>query len=105
MVAAKMGGGDPDSNPRLRAAIDKALSGNMTRDTIERAVKRGAGGGEGDDCAGSCQFQELVRHRGISFASRLKPFLSMTRSLRLRPLWVGDNYHTCRNFTSVKSVT
>ncbi len=49
VVAAKMGGGDPDSNPRLRAAIDKALSGNMTRDTIERAVKRGAGGGEGDN--------------------------------------------------------
>ena len=44
VVAAKMAGGDPDANPRLRAAIDKALSGNMTRDTIERAVKRGAGG-------------------------------------------------------------
>lgn len=44
VVAAKMGGGDPDANPRLRAAIDKALSGNMTRDTIDRAVKRGAGG-------------------------------------------------------------
>ena len=49
VVAAKMGGGDPDSNPRLRAAIDKALSGNMTRDTIDRAVKRGAGGGDGDN--------------------------------------------------------
>ena len=49
VVAAKMGGGDADANPRLRAAIDKALSGNMTRDTIERAVKRGAGGGEGDN--------------------------------------------------------
>jgi len=49
VVSARMGGGEPDSNPRLRAAIDKALSGNMTRDTIERAVKRGAGGGEGDN--------------------------------------------------------
>jgi YebC/PmpR family DNA-binding regulatory protein len=49
VVSAKMGGGDPDSNPRLRAAIDKALSGNMTRDTIERAVNRGAGDGEGDN--------------------------------------------------------
>ncbi len=49
VVAAKMGGGDPDSNPRLRAAIDKALSSNMTRDTIERAVKRGSGDGEGDN--------------------------------------------------------
>ncbi|MCL1142601.1 YebC/PmpR family DNA-binding transcriptional regulator [Shewanella gaetbuli] len=42
-VAAREGGSDPDSNPRLRAAIDKSLSNNMTRDTIERAVKRGAG--------------------------------------------------------------
>jgi len=49
VVAAKMGGGDPDSNPRLRAAIDKALSSNMTRDTIERAVKRGSCDGEGDN--------------------------------------------------------
>jgi len=44
VVAARMGGADVDANPRLRAAIDKALSGNMTRDTVERAVKRGAGG-------------------------------------------------------------
>ncbi|MDF1760585.1 MAG: YebC/PmpR family DNA-binding transcriptional regulator [Coxiellaceae bacterium] len=43
-VAARMGGGDVDSNPRLRLAIDKALSANMTKDTIARAVKRGAGG-------------------------------------------------------------
>ncbi len=46
-VAAKLGGGDPDGNPRLRAAIDNALSNNMTKDTIDRAVKRGAGGEEG----------------------------------------------------------
>ena len=42
-VAAKEGGSDISNNPRLRAAIDKALSGNMTRDVIERATKRGAG--------------------------------------------------------------
>ncbi len=42
-VAARLGGGDADSNPRLRLAIDKALSANMTKDTIARAVKRGAG--------------------------------------------------------------
>jgi len=47
-VSARMGGGDAGSNPRLRAAIDAALSNNMTKDTIERAVKRGAGGGEGE---------------------------------------------------------
>ena len=45
-VAAKLGGGDPDANPRLRAAIDNGLSNNMTKDTIDRAVKRGAGGDE-----------------------------------------------------------
>ena len=46
-VAAREGGSDPDSNPRLRVAIDKALGGNMTRDTVERAIKRGAGKLEG----------------------------------------------------------
>jgi YebC/PmpR family DNA-binding regulatory protein len=46
-VASREGGSDPDANPRLRAAIDKALSNNMTRDTVERAVKRGAGEIEG----------------------------------------------------------
>ena len=56
-VAARMGGPDPDSNPRLRAAIDKGLSGNMTRDTIERAVKRGAGANEGEN-------YEEVRYEG-----------------------------------------
>ncbi|MEM6513583.1 MAG: YebC/PmpR family DNA-binding transcriptional regulator [Pseudomonadota bacterium] len=42
-VAAKMGGGDPDANPRLRLAIDKAKGQSMPKDNIERAVKRGAG--------------------------------------------------------------
>jgi YebC/PmpR family DNA-binding regulatory protein len=42
-VATKMGGADTDSNPRLRDAISKALSANMTRDTVERAIKRGSG--------------------------------------------------------------
>jgi YebC/PmpR family DNA-binding regulatory protein len=41
-----LGGGDPSANPRLRAAIDNGLSNNMTKDTIDRAVKRGAGGDE-----------------------------------------------------------
>jgi YebC/PmpR family DNA-binding regulatory protein len=48
-VAAKMGGSDTDANPRLRSAVDTGLSANMTRDTIERAVKRGAGEQEGDN--------------------------------------------------------
>ncbi|MFM9268804.1 YebC/PmpR family DNA-binding transcriptional regulator [Halomonas elongata] len=48
-VAARHGGGEPNDNPRLRAAIDKALANNMTKDTIQRAVDRGAGNTEGDD--------------------------------------------------------
>jgi YebC/PmpR family DNA-binding regulatory protein len=43
-VSAGIGGGDPGANPRLRTAIDKALCANMTRDVIDRAIKRGAGG-------------------------------------------------------------
>jgi YebC/PmpR family DNA-binding regulatory protein len=48
-VATRAGVADPGGNPRLRAAIDKALSANMTRDTIDRAVKRGSGTDGGAD--------------------------------------------------------
>ena len=48
-VAAKMGGEDLNSNPRLRAAVDAGLAGNMTKDTIQRAIKRGAGDLDGDN--------------------------------------------------------
>ncbi len=48
-VAAKQGGPSPEDNPRLRAAVDKALGANMTRDTIDRAIQRGAGGGDNDN--------------------------------------------------------
>lgn len=47
-VAAKQGP-TPEDNPRLRAAIDKALGANMKRDTIDKAIARGAGAGEGDN--------------------------------------------------------
>lgn len=47
-VAAREGGGDPDANPRLRLAMDKAFGANMPKDTLDRAVKRGAGGAEGE---------------------------------------------------------
>ncbi|MGD0466665.1 MAG: YebC/PmpR family DNA-binding transcriptional regulator [Gammaproteobacteria bacterium] len=47
-IATKQGGPDPSTNPRLRAAIDKALSGNLTRDAIERAIKRVVGGEDKD---------------------------------------------------------
>lgn len=42
-VAARLGGSDIDANPRLRLAVDKALGNNMPKDTVERAIKRGAG--------------------------------------------------------------
>lgn len=48
-VAAKEGGGSVEDNPRLRAAVDKALGANMKKDTVEKAIARGAGGGEGDN--------------------------------------------------------
>jgi len=56
-VSAKLGGGDADANPRLRAALDKALEANMTKDVIERAIKRGAGGMEGENV-------EEIRYEG-----------------------------------------
>ena len=46
-VAARMGGGDPAMNPRLRLAVDKATDNNMPKDNIERAIKRGTGGLDG----------------------------------------------------------
>jgi YebC/PmpR family DNA-binding regulatory protein len=48
ITVAARGGGDTATNPRLRIAVDKALSANMTKDTVERAVKRGSGA-EGAD--------------------------------------------------------
>ncbi|MDA8752706.1 YebC/PmpR family DNA-binding transcriptional regulator [Halieaceae bacterium] len=49
VVAAKHGGPLPEDNPRLRAAVDKALGANMTRDTIDRAIARGAGTNDADN--------------------------------------------------------
>lgn len=49
VVAAKAGGPNPDDNPRLRAAVDKALGANMKRDTVDKAIARGAGAGEGEN--------------------------------------------------------
>ena len=46
-VAAREGGGDADSNPRLRLALDKAFSGNMNKETVEKAINRGTGNLEG----------------------------------------------------------
>jgi YebC/PmpR family DNA-binding regulatory protein len=46
-VSAKLGGGDPGSNPRLRLAMEKARENNMPKDTVENAIKRGCGQLEG----------------------------------------------------------
>jgi YebC/PmpR family DNA-binding regulatory protein len=48
-VAAKLGGGDPDANPRLRLAVDKARMVSMPKDSIERAINKGTGGGQVGD--------------------------------------------------------
>jgi len=56
-VAARLGGADPAANPRLRAAIDKALSHNMPKDTIQRAINKGSGAQDGSD-------YEEVRYEG-----------------------------------------
>ena len=48
-IAAKMGGGDLDANPRLRLAVDKAKAQSMPKDNIERAIKRGSGDLDGSD--------------------------------------------------------
>ena len=53
-VAARLGGGDPDANPRLRTVMLKAREANMPRDNIDRAIKKGSGGGEGSE------FHELL---------------------------------------------
>src|SRR5512138_3527641 len=42
-IAARLGGGDPDSNPRLRTAVDKAKASNMPADNIKRAIQKGTG--------------------------------------------------------------
>lgn len=58
-TAARNGDPNPDQNPRLRLAVDKALTANMTKDTIERAIRRGAGELEG------AAFEE-IRYEGYA---------------------------------------
>ena len=58
-VAARAGGGDPATNPRLRTAIDKGLSVNMTKDVIERAIKKATGELEGVE-------YEEIRYEGYA---------------------------------------
>jgi YebC/PmpR family DNA-binding regulatory protein len=60
-VAARMGGGDINSNPRLRLAVDKAYDQNMPKDNVERAIKRGSGELDGVD-------YEEIRYEGYGIA-------------------------------------
>ena len=60
-VAARMGGGDPGANPRLRLAVDKAYDNNMPKDNVERAIKRGTGDLEGVN-------YEEIRYEGYGIA-------------------------------------
>ena len=64
-VAAKMGGGDPAMNPRLRLAMEKAADGNMPKDTVQRAIQRGVGGLEGVN-------YEEIRYEGYGVAGEDK---------------------------------
>jgi YebC/PmpR family DNA-binding regulatory protein len=56
-VAARAGGADPDTNPRLRMAWDKGMAANMPKENIQRAIQRGAGGGDGTN-------YEEIRYEG-----------------------------------------
>jgi YebC/PmpR family DNA-binding regulatory protein len=60
-VAARLGGADPGMNPRLRLAIDKASDGNMPKDTVQRAVAKGAGGQDGAN-------YEEIRYEGYGIS-------------------------------------
>ncbi|MBU6381671.1 MAG: YebC/PmpR family DNA-binding transcriptional regulator [Betaproteobacteria bacterium] len=60
-VAARMGGSDSDTNSRLRLAMDKASEANMPKDTVQRAIARGAGGLEGAN-------YEEIRYEGYGIA-------------------------------------
>ncbi|WP_101924836.1 MULTISPECIES: YebC/PmpR family DNA-binding transcriptional regulator [Luteimonas] len=58
-VAARAGGGDPSNNPRLRTAIDKGMASNMTKDVVERAIKKATGELEGVE-------YEEIRYEGYA---------------------------------------
>jgi YebC/PmpR family DNA-binding regulatory protein len=60
-VSARLGGGDANSNPRLRLAMDKASEANMPKDTVQRAIQRGAGGLDGAN-------YEEIRYEGYGIS-------------------------------------
>jgi len=86
MMAAKMGGGNPDTNPRLRIAIERAKSFNMPNDNIQRAIKKGSGeeGGvtfeqvtyEGYGPGGVALFVEVLTDNKNRSASEIRSIFS-----------------------------
>jgi YebC/PmpR family DNA-binding regulatory protein len=87
-VAARIGGPDPASNPRLRMAMDKASEGNMSKDTVQRAIQRGAGGLEGAN-------YEEVRYEGYGVAGAALIIDCMTDN---RTRTVADVRHALTKF-------
>ena len=65
-VAARKGGGDPDMNPRLQLAIDKARAVNMPKDNIERAIQKGTGDSSGEAELHECLY-EGYGSQGVAF--------------------------------------
>ena len=64
MVAAKMGGADPDANARLAAAVEKARKESVSRDVIDRAIKKGAGVGDEKTSMEHIVFEGYAPHKG-----------------------------------------
>jgi len=104
-VAARLGGGDPDGNPRLRLAMDKAYSNNMPKDNVERAIKRGSGELEG------VEYQELrYEGYGINGAAVMVDCMTdnKTRTVRRRaPCFYQErrqSWHGRLGFVSVQAL-
>ena len=87
-VAARIGGADATSNPRLRMAVEKASEGNMSKDTVQRAIQRGAGGLEG-------AHYEEVRYEGYGVGGAALIIDCMTDN---RTRTVADVRHALTKF-------
>lgn len=87
-VAARLGGGDPDSNPRLRLSMDKATDANMPKDNIQRAIQRGVGGLEGAN-------YEEIRYEGYGIGGAAVIVDSLTDN---RTRTVADVRHAFSKF-------
>jgi hypothetical protein len=79
-IAARIGGGDPGSNPRLRTAVDKAKGANMPADNITRAIKKGTGELEGTTYE-DLQLEATAPAASRSW-SRARPTIGIARSPR-----------------------